>query len=545
MPPLNGSTASKPARATTVIVIPSSDSEDELPVLPPPQLAAVNNVNVHPAPAPTPVSATGPSRRTAGRVLPQKRRHPSPSPPPPTPTPTPPQVPPAPAPAPSPTPPAPILDDDDAPGDVVVLAPRAPRAATRPAKRARHDETVRSPPRARLLTSKPPSRPASPPKTRLPAPKPPTAMVKSPAVLQPPTSPPQARARLPGSTAPAAAHGAKGVATGANGANGTPAASRTNRTPVKQAWRPFGDEHTERHTIDSFRAEIAKETATTIAIDLTGVTPECLPPKSWTYVTDLTFAPGVDAPDPAFLAGCDCDGKCRLSYNGVVPCECVALLDELTDGKLRGARSLLAPYKANGQLRVLPKAAHEMVELIECNPNCMCDAATCPLRVVQRGPVSIRVGLKFMPRKGWGVYATAPIPRGTFVAQYIGEVLHVTTVRNSAYLFELDYFTREGHQYMIDAAQKGNFARFFNHSCSPNLAQAIVLYDSHNLEFHRVAFFTRRDIAMDEELTFDYTGGVPDLPGQDRGAAANGGGADAPVFFKCECGADGCRGMVN
>ncbi|KNE61711.1 hypothetical protein AMAG_06513 [Allomyces macrogynus ATCC 38327] len=538
MPPPHSTSASKPARATTLIVIPSSDSEDELPVRPPPPPSAVNNVDVvQPAPAPTPVSPTGPSRRTAARILPQKRRHPSPSPLLPTPTPTPPQVPPASA------PPVPILDDFDEPGDVVVLAPRAPRTAARLAKHARH-EPAHLPPRAQFPTSKLPSRPASQPNARLPAPKPPAAAVQPlPPAVQPPTTPPQARARLPGSTATAAANGAKGVAAGENGtgANGTPAVSRMNRTPVKQAWRPFGDDHTERHTIDSFRAEIAKETATTIAIDLTGVTPECLPPKSWTYVTDLTFAPGADAPDPAFLAGCDCDGKCRLSFNGVVPCECVALLDELTDGKLRGARSLLAPYKASGQLRVLPKAAHEMVELIECNPNCMCDMATCPLRVVQRGPVSIQVGLKFMPRKGWGVYATAPIPPGTFVAQYIGEVLHVTAVRNSAYLFDLDYFTREGHQYMIDAAQKGNFARFLNHSCSPNLAQAIVLYDSHNLDFHRVAFFTRRDIARGEELTFDYTGGVPD---QDAGAVANGAG-DAPVFFKCECGAEGCRGMVN
>ncbi|KNE70685.1 hypothetical protein AMAG_15442 [Allomyces macrogynus ATCC 38327] len=529
MPPPNGSTASRPARTTTVIEIPPSDSEDELPVLPPRPPAAVNTVNaVHPAPVPTPVSPTGASRRTPARALPQKRRHPSPSPPPPTPTPTLPQVPPAPA-----APHAPILDDDlDEPGDVVVLAPRAPRAAARPAKHARH-KPVHSPPKARLPTSKLPSRPASPGSTA--------------ATFQQPTTPPQARARLPESGADA--NGAKGVAAGANGittgANGTPAASRLNRTPVKQAWRPFGDDHTERHTIDSFRAEIAKETATSIEIDLTGVTPECLPPKSWTYVTDLTFAPGVDAPDPAFLAGCDCDGKCRLSYNGIVPCECVALLDELTDGKLRGARSLLAPYKANGQLRVLPKAAHEMVELIECNSNCMCDMATCPLRVVQRGPVSIQVGLKFMPHKGWGVYATAPIPRGTFVAQYVGEVLHVTTVRNSAYLFELDYFTREGQQYMIDTAQKGNLARFLNHSCSPNLVQAIVLYDSHNLDFHRVAFFTRCDIAMGEELTFDYTGGIPALPGQDHGAAVANGAADAPVFFKCECGAEGCREMVN
>jgi len=60
-------------------------------------------------------------------------------------------------------------------------------------------------------------------------------------------------------------------------------------------------------------------------------------------------------------------------------------------------------------------------------------------------------------------------------------------------------------------------AELFNHSCSPNVGVV-----------GQIVFVARRDIAVNEELTFDYdtteTSGEP---------------------FECECGADNCRKVVG
>lgn len=52
----------------------------------------------------------------------------------------------------------------------------------------------------------------------------------------------------------------------------------------------------------------------------------------------------------------------------------------------------------------------------------------------------------------------------------------------------------------IDASQKGNVARFMNHSCKPNC----ILHKWVVGAGLRVGIFTLRDILDGEELTFDY-----------------------------------------
>ena len=65
-------------------------------------------------------------------------------------------------------------------------------------------------------------------------------------------------------------------------------------------------------------------------------------------------------------------------------------------------------------------------------------------------------------------------------------------------------------------------ARFLNHSCNANLVVAGAP------SFHALRFVAKRDIAVGEELTFDYetTEGTMDEP------------------FQCECGETSCRGMI-
>ncbi|XP_055706357.1 histone-lysine N-methyltransferase EHMT2 isoform X2 [Phlebotomus papatasi] len=60
------------------------------------------------------------------------------------------------------------------------------------------------------------------------------------------------------------------------------------------------------------------------------------------------------------------------------------------------------------------------------------------------------------------------------------------------------------NKYCIDANFYGNVSRFFNHSCNPNMIPIRVYFDHHDLRFPKIAFFSTRNIAPKEELTFDY-----------------------------------------
>eukprot|EP00842_Homolaphlyctis_polyrhiza_P000628 jgi/Hompol1/1566/HPOL_002714-RA len=79
------------------------------------------------------------------------------------------------------------------------------------------------------------------------------------------------------------------------------------------------------------------------------------------------------------------------------------------------------------------------------------------------------------PNKGFGLRATAPIPKGSFVIEYCGEVLSESLFhrrideysKNRAKHF---YFMSLKSNEFIDASKKGNLSRFMNHSCAPNCA---------------------------------------------------------------------------
>jgi SET domain-containing protein len=81
--------------------------------------------------------------------------------------------------------------------------------------------------------------------------------------------------------------------------------------------------------------------------------------------------------------------------------------------------------------------------------------------------------------------------------------------------------------FTVDANNKGNVARFLNHSCDPNLQNYQVWIEHQDKRLPRIAFFATRDIADGEELTFDYK---YKLTGKGS--------------IKCNCGASNCRGWL-
>ncbi|KAI8096925.1 uncharacterized protein BX664DRAFT_275332 [Halteromyces radiatus] len=242
-------------------------------------------------------------------------------------------------------------------------------------------------------------------------------------------------------------------------------------------------------------------------------------PEIFVYIDDLILHSDVPEPDPDFLSGCECVGKCIKVRNSKFCHEDSA-------------------YRNKGTLKNNYQGA-----IYECTQACQCDEGRCPNRIVQRGR-QVPLEIFKTAKKGWGVRCLAPIKQNTFVEQYLGEVIteaegvkrgKVYDKLGLSYLFDMDLADGEGLQkYVIDSFICGNASHFFNHSCSPNLMVYGVFYDSMDPSFHRLAFFARRDIAVGEELTFDYTG-ISDQNDE----------VDKTCKFPCFCESTNCREWIH
>ncbi|KAK9927939.1 hypothetical protein M0R45_025099 [Rubus argutus] len=130
------------------------------------------------------------------------------------------------------------------------------------------------------------------------------------------------------------------------------------------------------------------------------------------------------------------------------------------------------------------------------------------------------------------------IAQGDFVCEYVGELRNCNAALPNPYTLEIDCEQRiKGHrgkrisnprtiqgiwtldkrpaeessespEFCIDSLFRGNVSRFVNHSCEPNLFSPSVMYNhSANekaIKASRVVLFAKRDISVNEELTFDY-----------------------------------------
>ncbi|KAL3684038.1 hypothetical protein R1sor_002060 [Riccia sorocarpa] len=186
------------------------------------------------------------------------------------------------------------------------------------------------------------------------------------------------------------------------------------------------------------------------------------------------------------------------------------------------------PYNENGSLVRGKKAVYE------CGPQCSC-GTQCFNRSSQKG---IRFNLEVFKTKGkgWGVRSTDYIPQGSFICEYVGEVVHTSDadmrVSTDDYLFDLKVpksqekrfgdvsglvddaggDDRDGdeeedpsrEEWTIDAREYGNVARFINHSCDGNLFVQCVFYEHHDLRFPHIMLFAMEKISPYTELSYDY-----------------------------------------
>ncbi|MEQ2179714.1 hypothetical protein GOODEAATRI_028003, partial [Goodea atripinnis] len=77
--------------------------------------------------------------------------------------------------------------------------------------------------------------------------------------------------------------------------------------------------------------------------------------------------------------------------------------------------------------------------IFECNMACSC-YRTCKNRVVQAG-IKVRLQLYRTEKMGWGVRAMQDIPQGSFICEYVGELIsdaEADVREDDSYLFDLD-----------------------------------------------------------------------------------------------------------
>lgn len=219
-------------------------------------------------------------------------------------------------------------------------------------------------------------------------------------------------------------------------------------------------------------------------IDLEGA------PQDFYYIDEYLPGAGVIIPDDPPI-GCECttcDFKTKCCYT-------------------QYARS--CPYTSTCKIRVPPGTP-----IYECNKRCSCDMS-CVNRVVQRGTEMKLCIFRTANGRGWGVKTLRAIPKGSFVTQYVGEVITSEEAEKRGkeydaagrtYLFDLDYNeTEEQCPYTVDAAMYGNVSHFINHSCDPNLAVYGVWINCLDPNLPKLALFATRNIKRNEEITFDYT----------------------------------------
>lgn len=159
-------------------------------------------------------------------------------------------------------------------------------------------------------------------------------------------------------------------------------------------------------------------------------------------------------------------------------------------------------------------------ECVRCSP-------TCANNKFQRKAWR-EVEVRRCEHKGFGVFAVQPVPQGSFIAEFTGEVISLSDLQNRrkntskddvhTYIIELKSKT------YVDCTRKGSIARFINHSCEPNCRLEVWTVGNRL----RVGVFAMADIDAEEELSFDYQWEPSDRP---------------PT--KCYCNTPSCRGYIE
>ena len=202
----------------------------------------------------------------------------------------------------------------------------------------------------------------------------------------------------------------------------------------------------------------------------------------------------------------------------------------------------------------------------ECNDNCTCYKGVCSNRNIQYG-INHKFLVKYISKnKGFGVFTEEDIEKGEFVGEYIGTIITKNEAEKKIHFNHINqkpnYVLQLKEEYpnivistYIDSEIYGNFARFINHSCEPNLDFEIIRVNSF---IPRCAFFANRKILAGEEITFSYIGTNNEIKKDDyneikniheeekeNNKVENNNNENISFSYKkCYCGAKNCNGFI-
>ena len=203
-------------------------------------------------------------------------------------------------------------------------------------------------------------------------------------------------------------------------------------------------------------------------------------PRPFTYIARIAYSEGSILSVPS---GCDCTNGCSDS----VKCACVVLKN---GGEI--------PFNCHGNL------TKQNPWIYECGPFCQCPPS-CNIRVTQNG---IKLPLQIFKTKstGWGVRSRNYIPTGSFICEYVGElIIQDKEVERRAAANDHKYLFGFGNGgFTIDSTKFGNVGRFIKHSSSPNLYAQKVLYDHNDKRMPHIMLFAAKNIPPMRELTYRY-----------------------------------------
>ncbi|RPD58446.1 SET domain-containing protein [Lentinus tigrinus ALCF2SS1-6] len=239
------------------------------------------------------------------------------------------------------------------------------------------------------------------------------------------------------------------------------------------------------------------------------------------------------------LVSCECDDRC----DDAAECGCQGP-SELVNSS--GERIFAYTQRGLFNFALLPG-----MEAIECNDSCSCDE-TCPNRVAQR-PRDVPIEVFRTRNCGWGARATVALPPGKVLGIYTGLLIRREEAdtyqgERKSYIFDLDVHEGaddddETDKYSVDGHAHGNWTRFVNHSCEPNLRVYPVVWDTiPELNQPYLAFVAMKNIPPRTELTIDYDPKAAEEARRSKGKHRQ----RTPEGARhCMCGSANCRGWVR
>uniref|UniRef100_A0AC34F497 SET domain-containing protein n=1 Tax=Panagrolaimus sp. ES5 TaxID=591445 RepID=A0AC34F497_9BILA len=193
-----------------------------------------------------------------------------------------------------------------------------------------------------------------------------------------------------------------------------------------------------------------------------------VPLPNFAYITEHSTRNTSYPPrDRLPFKGCSCEEKCDPKS-----CECIIFSKEIN-------------------------------EILECNESCNC-GESCKNRKCSNF-IMPKMYLQYgNSAHGFGVFADEKIAKNTIVALYAGEVCEIM---NHIKLADSDYTYRieskvSKKEIEIDGTHRSNIARFFNHSCNPNMKTKTAYLGKHRMPYP--VFIAIKTIRKHEEFLIDY-----------------------------------------